>query len=94
MTMYELDSFLEAYNTKEKSSIERVRWAHYLYLTANGAKVKSPKDIIEFSWEKTGDTEEVVMTKEQIRALQQKMIRDTMTKKFKPVKNISEINHL
>lgn len=51
MTLYEVDAALLSNNKLYKDSWEKNRWLGYITACAFGAKLKSPQDLIKFSWE-------------------------------------------
>jgi hypothetical protein len=91
MSWTELDSIIENSNNKQKEEWDRTRWAAYISAMSQGAKLKSPQDLVTFSWEES-DIIKPEVPKEDLEAMKAKFIHDMKTKTFKPVKNIDEIS--
>lgn len=51
MTANEANAILEAIAIKERNSWEQSRWISYIQAITQGAKLKTPLDLIQFSWE-------------------------------------------
>lgn len=53
MTSTEATAILDSIASKEKLSWEQFRWISYIQALSQGAKLKSPVDLLKFSWEYT-----------------------------------------
>lgn len=69
MTVAEANAVLDSIALKDRVSWEQARYISYIQAITQGAKLKSPLDLIKFSWEITeADNAEVTdtRTKEEI----------------------------
>lgn len=87
MSWDEVNVILEENNEKYKTEWERIRWSAYIMAITQGAKLKSPTDIIEFNWEKKED-EEMVYTQEDIETMQQRMLDAFYNKETRPFEEL------
>lgn len=51
MTVTEANAIVDSITDREKSEWEKTRWLGYVTCLSNGAKLKTPQDLIKFSWE-------------------------------------------
>jgi hypothetical protein len=79
MTTWEIEGVLKAIESERRNDWERCRLSGFWQLLSMGAKLKSPKDLITFTWEKNeesqisnsidADNQEVKLTKEEMAKL-------------------------
>lgn len=53
MTAAEANYIIDAVTDKDKVSWEQTRWLAYITCLAQGAKLKTPQDLMKFGWEET-----------------------------------------
>lgn len=70
MTIKEANAIIDSVAEKNKTEWEQTRWLGYIQALSNGATLKSPIDLLKFSWEHTEESNTSVKdtrTKEEIR---------------------------
>lgn len=70
MTIKEANAIIDSLSEKNKTSWEQTRWLGYIQALSNGATLKSPVDLLRFSWEHTEEntgSSKDNRTKEEIR---------------------------
>ena len=70
MTVKEANVIIDLIAEKDRIKWEQTRWLGYIQVISNGATIKTPLDLIKFSWEHTEDIIETTKdsrTKEEIR---------------------------
>lgn len=53
MTVFEANAIIDSVTDNDKASWEKVRWLGYITCLSQGAKLKTPQELITFSWEET-----------------------------------------
>lgn len=51
MSMNEANALIDAIAAKDRVSWEQARWISYIQAITQGATLKTPTDLIKFSWE-------------------------------------------
>lgn len=74
MSSFEVDALISEYNRDYQNKWEQTRFISYVSAASAGAKLKSPKDLITFSWEDGYVVENTKLTEEEIIAIKNKMI--------------------
>lgn len=57
MTIFEVDAVIHQYNKTYQNGWEQTRFIAYITALSSGQKLKSPREILTFSWEE--DTTEI-----------------------------------
>jgi 2,4-dienoyl-CoA reductase-like NADH-dependent reductase (Old Yellow Enzyme family) len=83
LTEWELDALILGLKRQKRDSWERCRLLGFWQLSSMGAKIKSPQELLKFTWEDAEviDEEEVPeeLTKEQIQALKEEFRKSFKT---------------
>lgn len=53
MSTPEVNAIISAIHEQDKNRWEQLRWIGYITCLSNGAKLKTPQELVTFSWEKT-----------------------------------------
>lgn len=70
LTFKEVNVIIDSITEKNRVVWEQTRWLGYIQAISNGATIKTPVDLIKFSWEHTEDSIEPIRdnrTKEEVR---------------------------
>jgi hypothetical protein len=89
MSYEEVNAVLEALNENYQDTWEQTRFLAYIQALSNGAKLKSPIDVIKFSWET--DIVEEEISSDELQKHKQSMLDFIQSsknlKEFKPILN-------
>ncbi len=72
MDAAECNAIIDAYNENYKNGWEQTRYVAYIIAAVNSDKIKSPKDLLLFSWEVEEQPE--IITKEERLRREQEML--------------------
>ena len=89
MDNWEVVSLLKQHNLYYQEGWEKIRFSAYIDALSRGAKLKQPKDLITFNWEKAEEVKRPKPTPEQL-----KVMTEEMTKSFENFKsgNVEPVN--
>lgn len=83
MSFDELENIVNEYNKKFINDWEQTRFLSYVNVLIGGSKIKSPKDLIKFSWEQ--DDEIVDQSKEELEIIQANLLELTRKQDWKSI---------
>jgi hypothetical protein len=72
MCSAECDAIIQSFNENYKNSWEQTRYIAYIIAATNTDKIKSPKDLLLFTWEV--EEEKEIITKEERLKREQEML--------------------
>ncbi|MZQ50427.1 MAG: hypothetical protein GT598_15625 [Bacteroidales bacterium] len=72
MCSAECDAIIQGYNENYKNGWEQTRYIAYVIAATNSDKIKSPKDLLSFTWEI--EEEKEIITKEERLKREQEML--------------------
>jgi len=56
LTVKEANAILDSISENNKTSWEQIRWLAYIQAVAAGADLKTPLDLVKFSWDESKNT--------------------------------------
>ena len=66
MSIKEANAIIDSINENEISTWEKTRWLAYVNALTAGAKLTSPEDLIQFSWEIKEESNKDIRTQKEI----------------------------
>lgn len=72
MVWWQIAAAIRGYNERSHATWETTRWQSWIIVSALGAKINSPKELVSFPWEKE-DEHDDQPTAEDIERLQREM---------------------